>query len=205
MKSPLHKVAACVAAMAFALTPALSAPNKSVNTALELKVSGSHFLRDGQKLKLKVELRNRSSAPILVPASDALMYFQVDWTVNDTSGRQLSMVPLLYCPVGAPGWDGKPVVIHGKDSDLVLLLPGEKLEFTYDDVTSFYIFPGRGQYKVQFAYTFYPPGPERQTTRHVGNHDEIYDMNGLSDGKFELLRQASPQVIGAEPFLLILD
>src|SRR5260370_4231496 len=103
--------------LAFTL-PSFAAPRsrkRLQESPLELKVSGPHFIHQGQKLTFKVELRNRSDLPILLPAPNAALYFQVNWTIADTSGRDMHRAPIFYCPVVEFGWTG-PETLHMKGS-----------------------------------------------------------------------------------------
>ena len=187
--------------------PAPRSKKQLQEPTIELKVSGPHFIHQGQKLAFKVQLRNRSSTPILIAARDAAFYFQMTWTISDSSGRELRRVPMIICPVGGFGWNG-PETLHMKDSDLTVLPPGDKLEFAYDDISDSYLFPGSGRYQVTFAYTFVPPPPERDGPGPLGGLGGVpvtYDLHALSQEMFESLGRASTLAAVSDPFLLILN
>jgi hypothetical protein len=178
--------------------------HETPESPLELTVSGPHFIHEGQKLPFTVQLRNRSAAPVLIADKNASIYFQLTWVITDMSGRELRQVPLLYCPVGGFGWRG-PETLRMKDSDLTILQPGEKLEFAYDDVSAFYLFPRRGNYQLKFSYSFLPPAPLRTSQSFLYGVQVTYDLTNLSDEKFESLSRASAQGAVSKPYLLVLN
>jgi len=194
-----------VIVLALALTgPTAAAPRTKQQfdlVPLELKLFGPHFIREGQNLKFTAQLINRSSAPVLVPSSDAVMYFTMWWTISDISGRPLKQMPMFYCPVGGFGWYG-PETLRMRDSDLVELRPGEKQEFTYDDISESYIFPGRGQYVVNFFYSSTLPVAERESHGSIGTVSVTYDLSGLSAEKFASLKRTPLRSAASGPFVI---
>lgn len=70
---------------------------------LELRISGPGFIREGQAVKYKAVLINRSAEPIVLASADSRLDFNLSWTISDPYGRPLSTRPFFYCPVGDKG------------------------------------------------------------------------------------------------------
>jgi hypothetical protein len=201
-----------VAVSALALTTGLTLPvhaapphkQPTPQTPLELKIVGPGFIRQGEEVKYEAILINRSSEPIVLASQEARLDFILTWTISDSSGRPLPQTPLLYCPVGGKGWY-KDLTRRMKDSDIVVLKPGGKIEFSFDDISAFYLFPGRGRYQVTFAYSYTPPAFEGNAGSPVDGFDAKYDLAGLSPSTLENLRHAVPLGVTSKPAIMILQ
>lgn len=194
-------------ALVLALTmPGLAVPRPKEpqpQTPLELKIFGPGFIYPSQRqVRYKAVLTNRSSEPVVIAARDARLDFTLTSTISDSSGRELGRTPLLYCPVGGKGWY-QNLVRHMKDSDVAILKPGEKFEFLFDDISSNYIFPGRGRYHAAIAYSYVPPQFEGNAGSPVDGFDAKYDLSELSPATLENLRHAVPISVGATATMIL--
>jgi hypothetical protein len=171
---------------------------------LELRISGPSFIREGQAVKYKAVLINRSSEPIVLASPDSPLDFILNWTIIDTSGRVLPSRPFLFCPVGGKGWYSD-LKRRMKDSDIRLLQPSEKLEFSFDDISGSYLFPGHGRYQVTFVYSYVPPQFEGHPGTPVDGFDAKYDLSDLSPATLRALRLSVPITVSSKPSPMILQ
>jgi len=171
---------------------------------LELRINGPSFIREGQAVKYKAVLINRSSEPVVLASPDSRLDFNLNSTITDPSGRPLSPKPFFFCPVGGKGWYSD-LKRHMKDSDIKVLQPGEKLEFSFDDISDSYLFPGHGRYQVTFVYSYIPPQFEGHPGTPVDGFDAKYDLSDLSPTTIQALRQSVPITVSSKPSLMILQ
>jgi hypothetical protein len=171
---------------------------------LELRISGPGFIHDGQAVKYKAMLINRSSEPVVLASPDSRLDFNLNWTITDPSGRPLSSRPFFYCPVGGKGWYSD-LKRNLKDSDIRVLQPGEKLEFSFDDISDSYLFPGYGRYQVICVYSYVPPQFEGHPGTPVDGFDAKYDLSDLSPKTLQALRLSVPITVSSKPSLMILQ
>jgi hypothetical protein len=173
---------------------------------LELKIIGPRLIHEGQNVKFKIVLTNRSLTPIVLASRDSRLDFDLTWTISDSSGRELPRKQFkgLICPVGGKGWY-KNQTRRMSNSDVTVLQPGEALEFHLEDVTGSYVFPSRGRYQAVFAYNYVPPKLEGRPGRHVDEFDQRYDLTDLSSSILEDLRHAVPISVSSSPVAMILQ
>jgi hypothetical protein len=164
-----------------------SSPRKGISPApLEFKISGPAFIREGQKLKFKAVLINRSSGPIVLAPPNSRLGSSGSWKITDAAGRENRPVGFWACPV--TGIDPK-AKIHLEDDDVRILMPGEKLEFEEEDISYWYVFPGRGRYQVTASYVFTPPDLQVDAGT-LSDGRRHYDVTSLSTLKAEALKHA---------------
>jgi hypothetical protein len=200
--APIKRLAALLfAALALSTFSVVDAREPQPPAPLELKLVGPGFVHEGQKLNFKAVLVNRSSTPIVLAARDSRLDFDLRWTINDSSGRELPQKPLFYCPVGGPGWF-QNLTRRLKDSDLMVLKPGAQLELEYDDISEFYLFPGRGRYQVAFSYTYVPPQVGGNNGRTEDLFGQKYDLSDLGSENLDALKQARAVVAQSKAILL---
>jgi hypothetical protein len=173
---------------------------------LELKVIGPGFIHEGEAVKYKAVLINRSSGPIILASRDSRLDFDITWAISDLSGRELPRAPFkgIICPVGGKGWY-QNLTRRMKDSDLTILQPGESLEFRFDDISDSYLFPGHGRYQVAFVYTYVPPQFEGRAGTQLDGFNAKYDLSDLSPSTLEALRHAIPISVASNTAAMILQ
>src|SRR5580704_5394369 len=195
MRAFLAKISPLALLMGLAMPLHAAPPHKqpSPQAPLELKIIGPSFIHEGEAVKYKAALINRSSGPILVASRDSRLDFELAWTIRDSSGRELPRARFngSVCPVGGKGWD-QNLTRRMRDADLTILQPGEMLEFRFDDISDSYLFPSRGRYQVTFVYTYVPPQFEGRVGTPVDGFDAKYDLTDLSGSTLEALRHALP-------------
>jgi hypothetical protein len=92
--------------------------------------------------------------------------------------------------VGGPGWDNGGT--HSlKDSDVTILHPGEKVEFSFDDISGAYIFQRGGRHLITLAYAYAPPRFESTTGVTMDGLGHPYDLADLSPENSEALKHAT--------------
>jgi len=200
----IRRVAALLsAAMALSTISVVDARESQPPAPLEVKLVGPGFIREGQKLHFKAVLVNRLSAPLVLAAPDSGLDFDLRWTINDSSGRQLpqKLMLLLYCPVGGPGWYHN-LTRRLKDSDLMVLKPGATLEFERDDISESYVFPRRGRYEVAFSYAYVPPQVGDNNGRTEDSFGQKYELGDLSQETLDAIKRARPVVAESKAVLL---
>jgi hypothetical protein len=132
--------------------PGIDPPNASspARASVELEISGPRLIRAGQNLKFRVFLVNRSSQVIAVPSPTGGYRPSFNWTITDTTGRALPVPPLFIC-----GTKSAPSV---GDNDFIFLQPGERTQIMdVGDPSNYFLFPGKGSYRVSLALQFIPP------------------------------------------------
>jgi hypothetical protein len=172
---------------------------------LELKIYGPSLIRESQKLKFNAVLTNLSQAPIFLPSGyvQSSCCASLTWRITDTSGREL---PLdlhegVACPVGGPGWDnGGTHTLN--DSDVRILQPGEKLEFSFDDISGSYIFQRGARNRVTFTYSYIPPRYDEHGGGPVDLSGHPYDLSSLSPANLEALKHASRLDLVSNPVIV---
>jgi hypothetical protein len=200
--APAKRVAALpLVVLGVSTFPVVGAREPVPPASLELKLVGPSSIHEDPKLGFKAVLVNRSSAPIVLAAQDSRLDFEASWSNRHPSGRELPQKPLFYCPVGGPGWY-QNLTRRLKHSDVILLQPGAKLEFVDDDISDFYLFPGRGRYQVTFVYTYVPPLLGSNNGGIEDRFGQKYDLSDLSPETLGLIKQARPVVAESKAILL---
>jgi hypothetical protein len=138
---------------------------------VEIKLNGPTTVRAGASLEstiIQALLTNRSAEPLVfVVRNGMLMDAKWDWTVTDAKGTPIGMgfVPHGFCGT-VPGED--PNARFLRDSDLVVLGPGESHEFpVLPGPSDDYSFPSAGTYHLAVTLTYVPP-----------NADHYFDERG---------------------------
>lgn len=217
MRTPLAQFVASLALAAFVL-PSFAAPPRTpqpqlpAQSPLELIVRGPQSINHLWTLPFKVQLRNRSSVPILVPAQVPNPFFSISWTISAPPGVDNidgdPSAPVIYCPVTGFASNGD-TTYHVRDSQLTILQPGDKLEFDLADVSKAenfsYRFPARGKYTVIFTYVSALPPAQQGGKGWVEFVLATYDLSGLSAEKMAALKQASNYTVTSEPFVMSVD
>jgi hypothetical protein len=126
-----------------------------------IKLSGPRTVRPGASLEsqiYKALVTNRSAEPLVfVVRNGFLMNANWDWTVTDAKGMPIGMEFVLHGYCGTvPGED--PNARFLRDSDLVVLGPGESHEFpVLPGPSDDYSFPSAGTYHLAVTLTYVPP------------------------------------------------
>jgi hypothetical protein len=138
---------------------------------IEIKLSGPRTVRPSESLESNIFhalLTNRSAESLVfVVRNGILMNANWDWTVTDAKGMPIGMGLVLrgYCGT-VPGED--PNARFLRDSDLVVLGPGESHEFpVLPGPSDDYSFPSAGTYHLAVTLTYVPP-----------NADHYFDERG---------------------------
>jgi len=124
---------------------------------VELAISGPSVIHRGDKLWFTATLTNRSDATIAVPSatSSIAWWYMIDggWSITDKKGKELASKP-----TGA--FDNVNSMPTFKDSDFVLLKPGEQIEYDHEilgDPSDRFLFPGNGIFDVSLRWHFCTP------------------------------------------------
>jgi hypothetical protein len=131
---------------------------------IEIKLSGPTTVRPGASLEstiFQALLTNRSAEPLVfVVRSGILMNARWDWSVTDAKGTPIGMVFVLHGYCGTvPGED--PDARFLRDSDLLVLAPGESHEFpVLPGPSDDYSFPSAGTYHLAATLTYVPPNAD---------------------------------------------
>lgn len=150
-----------IRAMAVMLTLSLPTPQalpsqKPATSAspLEVSISGPRLISRGDRLKFKVTLTNRSDKTIAI----RFPFFDGDttrfiWRITDASDH------LLPWPIpGEPLRGYCPLVTPPSDRNIEILEPGQTFTYDYaDDPSDYFVFHGKGFYKVSLRYILGPP------------------------------------------------
>lgn len=180
--SPVHRVALAwlmpLALLISARSQGQAVGGTASSTPVELTISGPLVIHVGENLQFTATLTNRSTQVIAVPAigSQDWIYMVGEWwKIADKSGRLLRFKP----PTDQP-YDhmvGMPIL---RDSDFILLKPGEKIEYgreTLGDPSDRFLFPRRGTYFVSLSWKFCAPnvqhGPSGATGYNCGITKEM--------------------------------
>jgi hypothetical protein len=141
---------------------------KAPRPRIELVIHGPKSFTDGTA-PFTATLINRSKIPLtfVPPKQDWYDEFWAIWSVSDASGRELSHEPksFVWCDgvafhaqtIPEPGvfLSLKPKLIQ--ESELIVLQPGEKLEFCrFGSPAQFFRMKQSGEYKVTLQYKFDP-------------------------------------------------
>jgi hypothetical protein len=153
-----------------------------------IKLSGPTTVRSGESLESNIFhalLTNRSAEPlVLFVRNGILMNVRWDWSVTDAKGMPIGMGLVLHGYCGTvPGED--PDARFLRDSDLVVLVPGESHEFpVLPGPSDDYSFPSAGTYHLAVTLTYVPPNADhyfderRKRQRAIGY--EQWDLSKLS-------------------------
>jgi hypothetical protein len=208
MRAFLTKASPLALMMGLAMPLHAAPPRKqpTPQAPLELKIIGPSFIHEGEAVKYKAVLINRSSGAIILASRDSRLDFELAWTIRDSSGRELLRAPFkgIICPVGGKGWY-QNLTRRMRDADLTILQPAETLEFRFDDISDSYLFPGHGRYQVTFVYTYMPPQFEGRAGTPVDGFDAKYDLTDLGPSTLEALRHAFPISVASNPATMILQ
>ena len=160
--------------------------------SLKLTIVGPRAIHRGQNIKFKAVLTNSSLVPVVLPSRDTSLDFDLRWTITDPDGVQLLGEPFIVfaCPVGDPGWN-KDLARRLQDSDLLVLQPGDKLEFVSADISADSILARRGSYQVFATYDFVPPRIDGGDGAKRDSFGQRYDLTSLSPDTLEMLKHAA--------------
>ena len=138
---------------------------------VEIKLSGPTTVRPGESLESNIFnalLTNRSAEPLVfIVPNGFLVGSNWEWSVTDAKDMPLGIgfVPRGYCGT-MPGQD--PNARFLRDSDLLVLTPGESHEFpVLPGPSDDYSFPSAGTYHLKVRLTYVPP-----------NADHYFDERG---------------------------
>ncbi len=166
----------------------VSAPSTA---AVELEISGPRLIRAGDNLKFRAFLVNRSSKVIAFPSPTGHSpsgYYgpALQWRITRTDGRILPSPRLVYCPVVGP-----PRVV---DDNFVFLQPGEQVEIAIPfDPSDYFIFPGKGFYRVSLQILFTPPSAGRNADGSLRWFSGVADPSAMSPDRLEKVMR-SPRI-----------
>jgi len=198
-----YATSAAIGIFLLAFTPGISpAPKKAKpRPALELKISGPAYFRNGQKLKFKAVLINRSSAPLVLSQPPSHLSYQLDWKIFDPTGQEIKSNSMI-CPL--TGIKAGAVFPLG-DDEVRILMPGEKLEYEEDDIGYFYEFPRSGRYQVVATYAF--PVPQFIDNATIADSTItgvpiLLDLSPLPNAKVEALQHAVELEATSSPWSL---
>lgn len=157
---PMHQVRSiCLLLALLAVHPLGRAqtPNSTSPSPVELAIAGPHVVRRGNNVWFTAILTNRSNATIAVPSSTSSIAWwymiQGGWSITDKKGKQLTSKQ-----TGA--FDNMTSMPTFKDTDFVLLKPGEKVEYNHEtlgDPSDIFSFPGNGFFDVSLRWHFCTP------------------------------------------------
>lgn len=189
----LTSITAAVLLLAWAPISSPARKKEKVRSPLELKISGPAFVRDGQKLKFKAVLTNRSMSPVVLAPPNSHLGFGLTWKITDPEGRELKPPQMIICPVTGiePG-----AKFRLEDDDVRILQPGEKIEYEDQDIRNSYAFPESGQYEVVAYYFFASPQSQLSAdgntieAKAFLNQSVSFDLSFLSPQKGDALRHA---------------
>ena len=156
---------------------------------VELALSGPQTVHRGDNLWFTATLTNRSDATIAVPSSTSSIswWYMIEggWSVTDKKGKRLTSKQ-----TGA--FDNMTSMQTFKDTDFVLLKPGEKVEYNHEtlgDPSDIFLFPGNGFFNVSLRWHFCTP-----TVKDLPNGTVAYTC-----GVTRLLSQPVREILLATP------
>jgi hypothetical protein len=185
----------CVAIRFLLLALAMMSPSSQgqigepAKPAAELAISGPQVVHRGDNLWFTATLTNRSNATIALPSSTSSIcwWYMIEggWSITDKKGKELPSKP-----TGA--FDNTVSMPTFKDSDFVLLKPGEKIEYNHEtlgDPSDTFLFPGNGFFEVSLRWHFCAP-----TVKDLPNGTVAYTC-----GVTRLLSQPVREILLATP------
>lgn len=168
---------------------------------VEIKLSGPQSLAARYSLESQLftaRLTNRSEEPlVLFVRNGFLLNTHWDWTVTDDKGLPLGMELVLRGMCGTVPYDPKANVL--RDSDVLVLNPGESHEFLVSGPSDDYVFPRAGTYHLSITLLYVPPNAKDHFDEHgkrvPTNSFEQWDTTQLSVDNLAQL-QNSLSVLG---------
>jgi hypothetical protein len=158
---------------------------------VELVISGPHVVHRGENLWFAAALTNRSAAMIAVPSptSNISWWYMIEggWSIADDKGRELKSKQ-----AGEIRFDNMVSMPTFRDSDFVLLKPGEKIEYSHEslgDPSDRFFFPGDGSFDISLKWHFCSP-----TVKNMPNGAVAYTC-----GVTRLLSQPFREALLATP------
>ena len=165
-----------------------------------IKLSGPKTVRPGASLESQIYnalVTNRSAEPLVFAVRNGfLMNATWDWTVTDAKGMPIGMEFVLHGYCGTvPGED--PNARFLRDSDLVVLGPGESREFpVLPGPSDDYSFPSAGTYHLAVTLTYVPPNADHyfdeRGKRQRANGYAQWDLSKLSVDQFAAVKNSLP-------------
>lgn len=156
----------------------------SSSSPVELSITGPMIVHKGDHLWFAAVLKNQSTATIAVPShrSEIFWWYTLEggWTITDGKGRALKSTQ-----ADVVRFDNMRHMPTFKDSDFVLLEPGETIEYGHENVgdpSDLFVFPGSGSYKVRLAWHFCTPTEKKLAT------DSIAYTCGITSGLSQALK-----------------
>jgi hypothetical protein len=154
----MQRLSAALLLLLFGLGSPVSSPRSFApdtshfdSAAVELEISGPRQIRAGDDLKFQAFIVNHSSRIIALPSSSSSAIWSGWWKITDAFGRTLpTPPPELIC-----GTHFQPPIA---DKDVIFVLPGQRAEIKdVGDPSIFFIFPGKGSYRVSLTVGFVTP------------------------------------------------
>ena len=153
----------------------------SSSSPVGLSITGPMNVHKGDHLWFAAALTNESNATIAVPShsSDIFWWYMVQggWTITNRKGH-----PLKSTQADVVRFDDMRQMPTFKDSDFVLLGPGETIEYSHEkvgDPSELFLFPGNGSYNVTLALHFCTPAAKKISSGSVAYTCGI--TSGLSE------------------------
>jgi len=164
---------------------------------IEVKLSGPHSLAARYSLESQLftaRLTNRSGEPlVLFVRNGFLLNTHLDWTVTDDKGLPLGMVWVSRGMCGTVPHDPNANVL--RDSNVLMLNPGESREFPVSGPSDDYVFPRGGTYHLSMTLLYVPPNAKqyfdsRGRKISATKFFEGWDSSQLSRGNLDLLQNS---------------
>ncbi len=178
--------------------------------SVALVISGTSLSGRCGAVKLKTTLINTSDLPLVVAPQDVKepdsYSMGTNWTVVDEYGRTMAMQQLLICPVRPRPQSGQPWFQRKlKNSDVLILKPGEKHDLGEEDPTMFLDIRVPGKYTVTRFYSYEPPHLTKQKSANGIVVASGFDISRLAPTKRAALRSATGFWVASNPLTIDLQ